>query len=87
MDAALLPQYLSLAQELRVAGIRTEMALEGGKLGRQLKYADRAGIRYALVLGEDELARGVVALKDLASGEQNEVPRADVIRILQAKWT
>lgn len=87
MDAALLPQYLSLAQELRVAGIRTEMALDGGKLGRQLKYADRAGIRYALVLGEDELARGVVALKDLASGEQNEVPRADVIRILQAKWT
>jgi histidyl-tRNA synthetase len=87
MDAALLPQYLSLAQELRVAGIRTEMALEGGKLGRQLKYADRAGIRYALVLGEDELARGVVALKDLARGEQSEVPRADVIRVLQAKWT
>jgi len=87
MDAALLPQYLSLAQELRVAGIRTEIALEGGKLGKQLKYADRAGIRYALVLGEDELARGVVALKDLASGEQSEVPRADVTRILQAKWT
>ena len=87
MDAALLPQYLSLAQELRAAGICTEVALEGGKLGKQLKYADRASIRYALVLGEDELARGVVALKDLASGEQSEVPRADVTRILQAKWT
>jgi histidyl-tRNA synthetase len=87
MDAALLPQYLSLAQQLREAGVRTEVALEGGKLGKQLKYADRVGIRYALVLGGDELARGVVALKDLASGEQTEVPRSDVIRILQAKLT
>jgi histidyl-tRNA synthetase len=82
MDAALLPEYLSLAQALREAGIRTEVALEGGKLGRQLKYADRAGIRYALVLGEDERTRGVVALKDLASGEQSEVPRAELIRTL-----
>ncbi|HEX6614523.1 MAG TPA: histidine--tRNA ligase [Rhodanobacteraceae bacterium] len=85
MDAALLPQYLALAQELRAAGIRTEVALEGGKLGKQLKYADRAGIRYALVLGEDERARSVVALKDLASGEQSEVPRAALIGILQER--
>ncbi|HET6906841.1 MAG TPA: histidine--tRNA ligase, partial [Rhodanobacteraceae bacterium] len=85
MDAALLPQYLALAQALREAGIRTEAVLEGGKLGKQLKYADRAGIRYALVLGEDELARGVVALKDLASGEQGEVSRVELIRILQER--
>jgi histidyl-tRNA synthetase len=85
MDTALLPQYLALAQELRAAGIRTEVALEGGKLGKQLKYADRAGIRYALVLGEDERARSVVALKDLASGEQTEVPRAALIGILQER--
>ena len=85
MDAALLPHYLALAQALREAGIRTEVALEGGKLGKQLKYADRAGIRYAVVLGEDELARGVVAVKDLAAGEQSEVPRADLIGILHAK--
>ncbi|MGN6312788.1 MAG: histidine--tRNA ligase [Rhodanobacteraceae bacterium] len=85
MDAALLPQYLALAQALREAGIRTEAVLEGGKLGKQFKYADRAGIRYALVLGEDELARGVVALKNLASGEQSEVACLDLIRILQER--
>ncbi|MGN6790642.1 MAG: His/Gly/Thr/Pro-type tRNA ligase C-terminal domain-containing protein, partial [Rhodanobacteraceae bacterium] len=85
MDAALLPQYLALAQALREAGIRTEAVLEGGKLGKQFKYADRAGIRYALVLGEDELARGVVALKNLASGEQREVACLDLIRILQER--
>jgi len=87
MDAALLPHYLALAQSLREAGIRTEVVLEGGKLGKQLKYADRAGIRYALVLGGDELTRDVVALKDLASGEQSEVPRAGLIGTLQAKLT
>ncbi|HXS74284.1 MAG TPA: histidine--tRNA ligase [Rhodanobacteraceae bacterium] len=85
MDAALLPHYLALAQQLRGAGVRTEVALEGGKLGKQLKYADRAGIRYALVLGEDEIARGVVALKDLVNGEQSELRRAEVIGILCAK--
>ncbi|HEX7128977.1 MAG TPA: histidine--tRNA ligase [Rhodanobacteraceae bacterium] len=85
MDAALLPEYLALAQELRAAGIRTEVALEGGKLGKQLKYADRAGIRYALVLGEDERSRSVVALKDLTSGEQSELPRAELTRILQER--
>ena len=87
MDAVLLPHYLALAQELREAGIRTEVALEGGKMGKQLKYADRAGIRYALVLGPDELARDVVSLKDLTSGEQNEVSRVEVSRVLQAKLT
>ena len=85
MDAALLPEYQALAQALRETGIRTEVALEGGKLGKQLKYADRAGIHYALVLGEDELARDIVALKDLTRGEQSEVARADLIRILQEK--
>src|SRR5574337_2003104 len=70
MDAARLPECLAIAKELRDAGIATEVALEGGKLGKQLKYADRAGIRFAVVAGEDELARGAVAVKDLRRGDQ-----------------
>ncbi|MEO6968309.1 MAG: histidine--tRNA ligase [Rhodanobacteraceae bacterium] len=81
MDDALTPTYLALAKELRDAGIATEITLEGGKLGKQLKYADRAGIRYALVLGDDEIARGVVAVKDLQRGEQFEVPRAELVKV------
>ncbi len=54
MDEAQLPAYLALASELRAAGIATEVVLEGGKLGKQFKYADRAGIRFVVVLGEDE---------------------------------
>jgi histidyl-tRNA synthetase len=85
MDAAKLPDCLALAKELRDAGIATEVALEGGKLGKQFKYADRAGIRFAVVLGENELARDVVAVKDLRRGDQFEVPRAELVKSLRVE--
>jgi histidyl-tRNA synthetase len=85
MDAAQLPDCLVVAKELRDAGIATEIALEGGKLGRQLKYADRAGIRFAVVMGEDELARGAVAIKDLRRGDQFEVPRDELVKSLRTE--
>jgi histidyl-tRNA synthetase len=85
MDAAKLPACLALAKELRDAGIATEVALEGGKLGKQFKYADRAGIRFAVVLGENELARDVVAVKDLRRGDQFEVPRAELVKSLRVE--
>ncbi|HJU26786.1 MAG TPA: histidine--tRNA ligase [Rhodanobacteraceae bacterium] len=82
MDAARWPDCLAIARELRAAGIATELALEPGKLGRQLKYADRIGARFAVVQGEDEAVRNAVAVKDLGSGEQSEVPRADLAGFL-----
>jgi histidyl-tRNA synthetase len=85
MDAAQLAVCLAIAKELRDAGIATEVALEGGKLGKQLKYADRAGIRFAVVAGEDELARGAVAVKDLRRGDQFEVSRAELVKSLRVE--
>ncbi|KZC39249.1 histidine--tRNA ligase, partial [Rhodanobacter sp. FW510-R12] len=85
MDEAQLPAYLALAGELRGAGIATEVVLEGGKLGRQFKYADRAGIRFVVVLGEDELARGVVTVKDLRREDQFEVARGELIKTLRVE--
>ncbi|MGH8115250.1 MAG: His/Gly/Thr/Pro-type tRNA ligase C-terminal domain-containing protein, partial [Rhodanobacteraceae bacterium] len=85
MDAAQLPISLALAKELRDARISTEIALEGGKLGKQLKYADRAGIRFAVVAGADELARGGVAVKDLRRGDQFEVKREELVRVLRVE--
>ncbi|TAN06303.1 MAG: histidine--tRNA ligase [Rhodanobacteraceae bacterium] len=83
MEATRLPDCLALAQALRAAGIATEVALDGGKLGKQLKYADRAGIRFAIVAGESEWARDAVAVKDLRRGEQFEVPRAELVQALK----
>jgi histidyl-tRNA synthetase len=85
MDAAQLPAYLVLAGELRSAGIATEVVLEGGKLGKQFKYADRAGIRFVIVLGEDELAKGVVTVKDLRREDQFEVARTELIKTLRVE--
>ena len=85
MDPAQLPAYLAVASELRAAGIATEVVLDGGKLGKQFKYADRAGIRFVIVLGEDELAKGVVTVKDLRREDQFEVARTELIKTLRVE--
>jgi histidyl-tRNA synthetase len=87
MDEAELPRYLALAKELRDAGINTEVVMEHGKLARQFKYADRAGIRFVLVLGPDEIAKGVVAVKDLGKATQQEIPLANIAQTLRGEIT
>jgi histidyl-tRNA synthetase len=62
-----------LAQRLREAGHRIELAYRG-KPGQRMKRADRTGASHALSLGDDELGRGVVRLRDLATGEDRLVP-------------
>ena len=78
MDEARLPEYLAIAAELRAAGINTEVQLEPKKLARQMQYADRAGIRFVVLAGEDELARAAVSVKDLRRGSQFEVARTEL---------
>lgn len=74
---------MALAQELRRAGINTLLSLEPqASLGKQLKEADRRGVRYALLLGPDEQTRGEVVLKDLRSGEQQSLARAQLIEVI-----
>jgi histidyl-tRNA synthetase len=82
MDDSGLDSALALSQRLRTAGLNVETQLEPRKLKKQLEYANRAGIRFVVIRGEDEAARGVVAVKDLRRGEQFEVPEADVGRAL-----
>jgi len=68
MDRGRMADYQAMARELRAAGIRAEVFLGGGNMGKQLKYADRRAAPVAVIEGEDERARGVVQLKDLALG-------------------
>jgi len=70
---------------LRAGGIATEVVLDGGKLGKQFKYADRAGIRFVVVLGPDEIAKGAVTVKDLRKQDQFEVPRAELVQTLRVE--
>jgi histidyl-tRNA synthetase len=75
---------LALARELRGAGLRVDVYPEPDKLGKQFKYAASRGARFVVVAGEDEAARGEVAVKDMASGEQRSVPRALLVPTLTA---
>ena len=68
MDRERMADYFAMAAELRAAGLRAEVYMGGGNMGRQLKYADRRGAPVAVIEGSDERARGVVTLKDLALG-------------------
>ena len=72
------PDALGLAAELRSAGLRVEVYPEADKIGKQLKYASSRAIPFVTVVGDDELAKGVVALKTLSTGEQQVLARADV---------
>ena len=71
-------EMVQVAARLRAAGIRVDLAYGGRGVKGAMKAADRSGARLALVLGDRDLAAGVIGLKDLASGEQREIPLAGV---------
>jgi histidyl-tRNA synthetase len=85
MDEARLPLYLEIASQLRAAGINTEVQLETKKLARQFQYADRAGIRFVVVVGDEEAAKDEVAVKDLRKQEQFTVARSELVRTLRVE--
>lgn len=69
---------------LRQAGFRIEYPLRDMAFGKQFKAADQLGARLALIYGSEELARGVVKLKDLQAKSEQEVPRAAVIEAVRS---
>jgi len=71
-------EAFALVTRLRRAGVACDLGFDARGMKAQFKAADRAGAAVALVLGPDEVERGVVAVKDLVSGEQREV-RADQV--------
>ena len=57
-------------RRLREAGVRTQLYTEQKKFKQKMSYADKLGVPYILLLGEDEITQGKVSLKDMATGEQ-----------------
>lgn len=74
---------LPLAKQLRDAGVRLDFDLRGTSLKSQMRRADKGGARYALVLGEGELERGTIQVKDLkGEAEQKELSLDEVKQLL-----
>lgn len=85
-DEQLAAESLKLATELRrEQGVAVEVFPGAEKLGRQFGYADRKGIPLVAVLGPEELERGVVRVKDLATAEQLEVERKDLAGFVRSR--
>jgi histidyl-tRNA synthetase len=83
LGAGMNPDAARLARELRRHDLVVELGDEGFRLKKSFEAATRAGAKYILIVGENEVKADAFALKDLATGEQVSVPRADLARKIQ----
>lgn len=82
-DNAKLEEYsLSIAKQLRSAGINVDLYITPDKLDKQLKYADKKGIPFVVIAGEDEMKSGTVQLKNMRTKEQKSVSVKELVSSL-----
>lgn len=72
----------SIATKLRSQGIKVDIDHMGKKLKGQMKHANKINAKFTMILGDDELARGIASLKNMETGEQQEV-KLEVIELLE----
>ena len=75
---------ISFATQLRQAGVRAQVYGEQKKFKAKMSYADKLGIPYVAFLGEEEIAQGVVKIKDMATGEQQALSPAAAAQTIAA---
>ena len=75
---------ISLSTRLRGAGVRTQLYTEQKKFKGKMNYADKIGVPYVIFLGDDEIAAGVVACKDMKTGEQTKLPFAETLDLIRS---
>ena len=75
---------ITLATQLRCAGVRTQMYTEPKKFKAKMNYADKLGVPFVIFLGEDEIAAGTVTCKNMTTGEQLTQPAAEALGLIQA---
>ncbi|HVE14252.1 MAG TPA: His/Gly/Thr/Pro-type tRNA ligase C-terminal domain-containing protein, partial [Elusimicrobiota bacterium] len=78
-------EALKLLRELRRAGVSAQMEFEAKGVRAQMKRADRLKAAVTLIVGGDELARGEVTLRDMASGDQRAVPRPAIVETVKTR--
>jgi len=83
MGAAAYPAAVKLAQRLRSAGVAAELPAEEMKLKKALGLASKLGAKYAVIIGENEVATGKFALKRLADGQQESLGEDEVVARLK----
>jgi len=85
MTAKTYPTAVQIARKLRECGVGVEFPPEEMKFKKSLGLADKLGARYALIIGEDEVASGTYTLKNLAKGEQKKLNENDLLEYLESE--
>ena len=80
--AATYPAAVALARKLRERNLSVELPAQEMKFGKSLSLADRLGARFAVILGEDEMAAGQFTVKRLADGDQKKLTEAELLEYL-----
>ncbi len=80
---AVRPAALKIISDLRRFGLRIDYPLKASSFGKQFKQADAVGAKFALIVGEDELQKNSVKIKNLSSGEEKEIPIAEIQNFLK----
>lgn len=80
-----LEKSLEVLSFLRKNGISSEIYPEAGDIGKQLKYADKLGVSFVVIIGEDEVNQNKVTLKEMAAGESKLVPFEELVDELKRK--
>jgi histidyl-tRNA synthetase len=81
-DQKLLEKSLEVTSLLRANKIITEIYPNFDKLDKQLKYANKKGIPYVIIIGPEEASKNVVKLKDMKTGEQKELNQQELLKFL-----
>jgi histidyl-tRNA synthetase len=76
---------MKLAGELRQADLRVDVYPEADKLGKQFKYASSRHVPFVAIVGDDERQKATVSVKDLRSGAQETVPRAQAASFISTR--
>lgn len=79
MDSRYLEKCLEIASKLRTSGINTEVYLEEERIGKQFKYANKLGIPYVIVIGEEEFTKDIITFKDMSTGSQEQKTLEEII--------
>lgn len=78
-----LSKSIEVANELRNAGINTEIYFDNKKMKAKFKYADRLNMPYVIVIGEDEIKSGLLTIKNMQEGTQEQMKIEDIIETLR----
>ena len=64
---------LPLIKNLRTNGVSVELYPDSEKIKKQMNYANSKGVKYVVLIGENEIKKGVLSIKDMVSGEQSDI--------------